>query len=164
VDQVEPTVEDAIALAARLHRGARYPSPEAEPYVFHALRVMLQFADPADQMAAVLHDVVEDTEFTLDNLRDAGYRPEVVDAIDALTHHSHDSYEQYIESVARNPVARRVKIIDLEENLANNRRSPLAQGNDDRIRRYEAALDRLRITQAEAVVDGRESESECGFH
>jgi (p)ppGpp synthase/HD superfamily hydrolase len=146
VDQVEPTIEDAIGMAARLHMGARYPSPEAEPYVFHALRVMLQFADPVDQMAAVLHDVVEDTEITLDDLRGAGYRPEVVDAIDALTHHSPDSYEQYIKNVARNPVARRVKIIDLEENLANNRRSPLSQGNDDRIRRYEAALDRLRIT------------------
>ena len=133
-------------MAARLHRGARYPSPEAEPYVFHALRIMLQFADPADQMAAVLHDVIEDTEFTLDNLRYAGYRPEVVDAIDALTHHSHDSYEQYIENVARNPVARRVKIIDLEENLANNRRSPVARGNDDRIRHYKTALDRLRST------------------
>ena len=143
VDQVEPTVEDAIALAARLHRGARYPSPEAEPYIFHALRVMLQFADPVDQMAAVLHDVVEDTEITLDNLREAGYRPEIVDAIEALTHHSRDSYEQYIEGVARNPVARRVKIVDLEENLANNRRSTLTRENVDRIRRYETALERL---------------------
>ena len=146
MDQVQPTVEDAIALAARLHRGAGYPSPEAEPYVFHALRVMLQFTDSVDQMAAVLHDVVEDTEITLDNLRDSGYPPEVVDAIDTLTHHSHDTYEQYIDNVARNPVACRVKIIDLEENLVNNRRSPLARGNADRIRRYEAALDRLRIT------------------
>jgi hypothetical protein len=145
VDQIEPTIEDAIALAARLHRGARYPSPEAEPYIFHALRVMLQFADPVDQMAAVLHDVVEDTEITLNILRDSGYRPEVVDAIDALTHHSRDSYEHYIEGVARNPVARRIKIIDLKENLANNRRSPLALRNVDRIRRYETALDRLRI-------------------
>ena len=144
MDQVEPTIEDAIALAARLHRGARYPSPEAEPYIFHALRVMLQFADPVDQMAAVLHDVVEDTEITLDSLREAGYRPEIVDAIDALTHHSCDSYDQYIEGVARNPVACRVKIVDLEENLANNRRSPLARENVDRICRYETALDRLR--------------------
>ena len=146
MDEDEPTVEDAIALAARLHRGARYPSPEAEPYVFHALRVMLQFADPVDQTVAVLHDAVEDTEVTLDNLRDAGYRPEIVDAIDALTHHFRDSYEQYIERVAWNPVARRVKIVDLEQNLANNRRSPLAPGNVDRVRRYEAALDRLRMT------------------
>ncbi len=146
VDEVEPTVEDAIGLAARLHRGVRYPSPGAEPYIFHPLRVMLRFADPVDQTTAVLHDVVEDTRITLDDLRDAGYRPEVIDAIGALTHHTHDSYEQYIESVARNPVARRVKIADLEENLANNRRSPLAPGNADRIRRYEAALDRLRVT------------------
>jgi (p)ppGpp synthase/HD superfamily hydrolase len=107
---------------------------------------MLQFADPVDQATAVLHDVVEDTEITLDNLRDAGYRPEIVDAIDALTHRSRDSYEKYIERVARNPVARRVKIVDLEENLANNRRSPHSRRNVDRIRRYEAALDRLRMT------------------
>jgi (p)ppGpp synthase/HD superfamily hydrolase len=146
VDQTEPTVEDAIALAARLHSGARYPSPEAEPFVFHALRVMLHFVDPVDQTAAVLHDVVEDTEITLDNLRDAGYRPEVVDAIGALTHHPQDSYEQYIEGVARNPVARRVKIVDLEQNLANNLRSPLTRGNADRVDRYKAALTRLRDT------------------
>ena len=107
---------------------------------------MLRFADPVDQTTAVLHDVVEDTEITMDDLRDAGYRPEIVDAIDALTHRTEDSYEQYIESVARNPVARRVKIADLEENLANNRRSALGPGNADRIRRYEAALDRLRVT------------------
>ena len=68
---VEPTVEDAIALAARLHRGARYPSPEGEPYVFHPLWVMLRLADPVDQTAAVLHDAVEDTEITLGDLRDA---------------------------------------------------------------------------------------------
>jgi (p)ppGpp synthase/HD superfamily hydrolase len=66
VHEVEPTVEDAIALAARLRSGARIPSPEAEPYLFHALRVVLHFADPVDQTAAVLHDVVEDTDITLD--------------------------------------------------------------------------------------------------
>jgi (p)ppGpp synthase/HD superfamily hydrolase len=146
MDEVEPTVEDAILLAARLHRGVRYPSPEAEPYVFHPLRVMLRFADPVDQTAAVLHDVVEDTVFTVDDLRHAGYRPEVIDAIDALTHRTHDSYERYIERVAQNPVARRVKIADIEDNLANNQRSPVTLENADRIRRYEAALDRLRVT------------------
>ena len=65
---------------------------------FTLCRVMLRFADPVDQTAAVLHDVVEDTEITLDDLRDAGYKPEVVDAIDALTHHTHESYEQYIDA------------------------------------------------------------------
>jgi (p)ppGpp synthase/HD superfamily hydrolase len=144
VGETEPTVEDAIALAAMLHRGARYPSPEAEPYVFHPLRVMLRFADPVEQTAAVLHDVVEDTELTLDDLRRAGYRSEVVAAIDALTQRPDESYEQYIGRAARNPVARRVKAADIEENLANNRRSPDEPGNADRIRQYEVAFDRLR--------------------
>lgn len=146
VDQMEPTVEDAIALAASLHRGGRYPSPEAEPYVFHPLRVMLQFADPVEQTAAVLHDVVEDTEVTLEDLRRYGYRPEIVTAIDALTHRARESYEQYIDRVAANPIARRVKAVDIEENLANNRRSPDAPGKAARILRYEAALNRLRAT------------------
>jgi (p)ppGpp synthase/HD superfamily hydrolase len=144
VDETEPPIEDAIALAARLHQGARYPSPEAEPYIFHPLRLMLRLSDPVEQTAAVLHDVVEDTEITLDDLRRAGYGSELVAAIDALTRRSHESYEEYIERVVRNPVARRVKTVDVEENLANNRRSPDAPGNADRIHRYEAALARLR--------------------
>jgi (p)ppGpp synthase/HD superfamily hydrolase len=142
--QREPTIEDAIALAARLHRGARYPSLESEPYIFHPLRLMLRFTDPVEQAAAVLHDAVEDTDLTLDELRDAGYPPQIVDAIDALTHREDESYEQYIERVALNPVARQVKTADIEENLANNRRSPDAPRNADRILRYEAALDVLR--------------------
>jgi GTP diphosphokinase / guanosine-3',5'-bis(diphosphate) 3'-diphosphatase len=96
-------------------------------------------------MAAVLHDVVEDSNFTLDDLRDAGYRRTVVDAIDALTRRSAESYERYIERVVGNSIAGRVKTADLEENLANDRRSPDALGNADRIRRYEAALQRLRV-------------------
>ncbi len=80
-----PRVEDAIALAARLHSGQRYPSPEAEPYIFHPLRVMLSFVEPAEQMAAVLHDAIEDTELELDDLVAAGYPAEVVGAIECLT-------------------------------------------------------------------------------
>lgn len=54
-------MEDAIALAARVHRGQRYSSPEGEPYIFHPLSVMLSLGDSADQIVAVLHDAVEDT-------------------------------------------------------------------------------------------------------
>jgi (p)ppGpp synthase/HD superfamily hydrolase len=143
VRRSEPTVEDAIALAARLHRGARYPSPESEPYIFHLVRVMLQLADPLDQIVAVLHDAVEDTDLRLDDLREAGYPVEVIAGLDAVTHRGDESYEDYIERLYRNPVARRVKVADLKDNLANNRRSPCAPGNSDRIRRYEAALTRL---------------------
>lgn len=76
-------MEDTIALAARAHRGQRYPSPERESYIFHPLRVMLSLGEPADQIVAVLHDVVEDTDVGLRHLVRAGYPPEIVAAVDA---------------------------------------------------------------------------------
>jgi hypothetical protein len=136
-------VEDAIALASRVHREQRYPSLEAEPYIFHPLRIMLSLADPADQIAAVLHDTIEDTDLELQDLEEAGYPPHIVTAVDTLTHRAEDSYEDYIDRVAANEIARRVKVADLRENLANNLRLPDAPGNSDRISRYRRALDRL---------------------
>lgn len=143
VTQASPSVEDAIGLATQAHRGQRYRSPEAEPYIFHPLRVMLGFLDPIEQMAAVLHDTIEDTSLEINDLVEAGYPVEVVTAIECLTHHDGETYGHYIERVAMNDVARRVKIADLKENLANNRRSPAAPGNAERIERYEQALARL---------------------
>src|SRR5207247_6216153 len=117
------SVEDAIALAAEAHRGQRCFTPEGKPFVFHPLRVLLAFLDdPVEQMAAVLHDVVEDTDVELQDLASAGYPPEVVAAVDALTHREGVSYEDYIERVAANEVAGRVKVQDVRPDLANNRR------------------------------------------
>jgi len=142
VNQV-PSVEDAIALAARAHRGQRYPSPEREPYIFHPLRVMLSLGDPADQIVAVLHDAVEDTDLELRHLVQAGYPTEIVGAVDALTRRADEAYDEYIERVAANEIARRVKVADLRENLANNLRFPTSPGNAERIARYERALTQL---------------------
>ncbi|MGH9230352.1 MAG: GTP pyrophosphokinase [Acidimicrobiales bacterium] len=137
------SVEDAIALAARAHRGQRYPSPVREPYIFHPLRLMLSLANPADQIVAVLHDVVEDTGIELRHLVDAGCPPEVVAAVDSITRRADESYGEYIERVAGNEIARRVKLADLRENLANNLRLPPSPENVERIARYERALARL---------------------
>ncbi|HVM15940.1 MAG TPA: hypothetical protein VM287_16645 [Egibacteraceae bacterium] len=136
-------MEDAIVLAARVHRGQRYSSPEAEPYIFHPLRIMLFLAEPADQIAAVLHDVIEDSDLELRDLVEAGYSPQIVAAIDSLTHRAEESYEDYIDRVAANEIARRVKFADLRDNLANNLRLPNSPGNAARIARYERALAQL---------------------
>jgi len=137
------SVEDAIVFAVQAHRGQHYPSPEAEPYIFHPLRVMIEFLDPVDQMAAVLHDVVEDTDREIRDLVDRGFPKEVVTAIDCLTHRSNELYDDYIERLSLNDVARRVKIIDLRHNLANNRRLSDSSQTTERIARYENALTRL---------------------
>jgi hypothetical protein len=140
VDRTPPSVEDAIALAALAHVGQRYPSPESEPYIFHPLRVMLTCRETVDQIAAVLHDAVEDTALEIRDLVEAGYQSDVVAAVDSLTRRISESYDDYIKRVGENEVARRVKIADLRENLANNRRLPDAPGKAERIHRYETAL------------------------
>jgi hypothetical protein len=109
---------------------------------------MLRFVDPDEQMASVLHDAIEDTELTIDDLVQAGYPTDVIAAIDCLTHREGESDEQYMERVAGNDVARRVKIEDINENLANNLRSPGSPGNVERIERYRSALKRLGAPEA----------------
>jgi (p)ppGpp synthase/HD superfamily hydrolase len=136
------SVEDAIALAVRAHRGQRYAATD-QPFILHPLRVMLRFEDPLLQTVAVLHDVVEDTDVSLGSLSGAGFRAEVITAVDSLTRREGEPYPLYIERVARDQIASRVKCADLVENLANNQRDPAAPGNADRIRRYQAALLRL---------------------
>jgi (p)ppGpp synthase/HD superfamily hydrolase len=78
-------LEVAIELAVRAHRGQRYPSPEPEPFINHPLRVMLAVGGFRAQAAAVLHDVLEDTTVTVEELRGAGFSSDVVDAVIALT-------------------------------------------------------------------------------
>jgi (p)ppGpp synthase/HD superfamily hydrolase len=138
------TLERAIALALAAHRGQRYPTPEPTPYAHHVLRVMLAVGGFRTQMAAVLHDVLEDTPVTVGELREAGMPDDVVDAVVALTHRPEHSYEQYIEQVARDGMAREVKLADLADNLANNHALPRTPQVAARIERYERAVTRLR--------------------
>ena len=96
------------------------------------------------QMAAVLHDVIEDTEVGPGQLREADLPDDVVAAVVALTHGPDESYEQYIEKVARDDLARGVKLADLADNLANNRRLASTPEVAARIDRYEQAVRRLQ--------------------
>ena len=117
-----PTLEDAIALAAHAHRGQ--VDKGGQPYILHVLRVMLRQEDETARLAAVLHDVLEDTQVTLADLRSAGYSEPVCAAVDCLTRRSGETYEEMIERVATNPLARQVKLADLADNLDPNRTVP----------------------------------------
>lgn len=136
-------LEHAIELACKAHRGQEYPVPEREPYVLHLFRVMLAVDGEAARTAAVLHDVLEDTTLTVEDLLSSGIPRMVVDAVVALTHRPEDSYEEYIERVADNELAIKVKLADLADNLANNQRLPRTPGVVARINRYERAMRRL---------------------
>jgi (p)ppGpp synthase/HD superfamily hydrolase len=137
---VSPTIEDALLVAIEAHRGQWYPAPLPEPFILHPVRVMLGVAPGLPQIVALLHDVVEDSPLTLDDLTDKGFDSAVVAAVDRLSHREGEAYEAYIERLAPDPLAREVKLADLADNLANNRALPATPDNLARIARYEDAL------------------------
>jgi (p)ppGpp synthase/HD superfamily hydrolase len=153
-DPTPPTLEDAIALAAHWHRGQRYPSLTGEPFILHPLRVLLQVDSEDARIVAVLHDVLEDTPCTVDDLRRAGYSERAIAALDRLTRRDGEAYEAYIERIAEDSLARQVKLADLTDNLANNRRLADVSARRDveeRITRYERARARLQAATTAAA-------------
>jgi (p)ppGpp synthase/HD superfamily hydrolase len=77
------TIEQALQIAAKAHEGQR--DKEGQPYVLHPLRVMMTVEGEGAQIVAVLHDVVEDTSVTLDDLRQAGFSEGVLAAVECVT-------------------------------------------------------------------------------
>jgi (p)ppGpp synthase/HD superfamily hydrolase len=128
------TLDDAILLAVQAHRGQldRYGAP----YILHPLRVLQRMESEHERMAAVLHDVVEDTPYTLDDLRQMGYPEDVLQAVDRLTRRDDETYEQYVERAAADPLARRVKLADLEDNMDLRRLDNVADKDRERLERY----------------------------
>lgn len=131
------TVEDAVSIAARAHRGQK--DKAGAPYLLHPLRMMMRMDTEAAMMAAVLHDVVEDTEWTLERLREAGFSEEVLEAVDCLTHREGESYQEFVERVRTNPIARRVKVADLEDNMNVRRINQLGPKDLERMEKYHRA-------------------------
>src|SRR5207244_4075102 len=85
------TLGKAIAIAAQAHQAQR--DKAGAPYILHPLRMMLRMRSEIEMMAAVLHDVVEDTAWTLDKLRQAGFSEEVMQAVACLMHRVHETYD-----------------------------------------------------------------------
>jgi (p)ppGpp synthase/HD superfamily hydrolase len=134
-------LEEAIRIAVEAHRGQK--DRAGAPYILHPLRVMLRVHTDAERMAAVLHDVVEDTPWTLDDLRARGFPDEVLDAVDGLTRRPGEEYDAFVERAAAHPVARRVKLADIEDNLDVRRLDAVAARDLDRLDRYLRAFRRL---------------------
>ena len=137
--QSQRTLEDALLVAVEAHRGQLYPAPEPEPFILHPLRVMLRVSSKPARIVALLHDVVEDSEFTLDALANRGYDSLVLDAVDCLSRRPGEEYEAYISRVASNAVACEIKLADLADNLDNNRALPATPETLARVARYECA-------------------------
>jgi (p)ppGpp synthase/HD superfamily hydrolase len=135
------TLERAIAIAAMAHQGQ--VDKAGMPYVLHPLRMMLSVDTPEARMAAVLHDVVEDTAVTLEQLRDEGFPDSVLAAVEALTKRDGEDYEAFIRRVAPNPIARKVKLADLRDNSDLSRIADPTERDLERIEKYQRAAQYL---------------------
>jgi len=134
-------MEQAILMAIGAHQGQQ--DKAGQPYILHPLRVMFRQVEPEAMIAAVLHDVVEDSDITLDQIAEAGFSKAVIDAIRLLTHDQGTPYMDYIKRVATNPIARQVKIADLIDNMDLDR-IPNPQEKDHlRLAKYQLAFNYL---------------------
>lgn len=122
-------LERAIKMAVELHAGQ--VDKAGQPYILHPIRVMLALDDDTDRIVGVLHDVVEDCGVGCANIFEL-FGDEVWAALMAVSRDDGESYENFIKRAKENPIARRVKIADIKDNLR--------PGAEHLKSRYERAL------------------------
>lgn len=114
------------------------------PYVFHPIHLAEQMTDAATTLVALLHDVVEDSGMTLDQLEAEGFPPEVIRAVEKMTHDPQVPYMDYVAAIAEDPIAKAVKLADLRHNSDLTRlSSPTRQD----LRRREKYLHAIELLQ-----------------
>jgi (p)ppGpp synthase/HD superfamily hydrolase len=130
----------AIALAAELFEDKK--DKGGKPYILHCIRVMNSVDQyNEDQMIiAILHDVLEDTEITEEDLCKMGFSLKVRAALMLLTHEKGESYDQYIKRIYHNEDARAVKLADLKDNMDPTRLKGLRQKDFERMEKYQRAF------------------------
>lgn len=129
------TLERAIEIAIAAHAGQL--DKAGQPYIFHAVRVMNRVSGDYEKMTAVLHDVVEDTAITLENLEREGFPDEVLRAIDALTKRPGETRLEAAMRAVVDPIGRAVKLADNAENMDLSRISNPTEKDYARCREYE---------------------------
>jgi (p)ppGpp synthase/HD superfamily hydrolase len=136
------TLERAIQIAAEAHAGQ--VDKGGAPYVLHPLRVMMAMETDEERIVAVLHDVIEDCpRWPEARLYVEGFSADVLEALDALTRHQGETYDQFVARVKLNPLAARVKLSDLRDNMLITRIPKPNDGDRRRAMKYARAYEFL---------------------
>lgn len=144
-------LERAISLATEVHAGQT--DKARTTYIRHPLRVMAQMETEIERIVAVLHDVVEDSEYTLNDIQ-AEFDTDIRNAVEALTKREdeQDDYMAFIERAAANPIATQVKLADLEDNMDLTRLDDVDDDVIEKQRQYHEAWKRLQRVAAQREV------------
>ena len=130
------SLKRAVEIATEAHRGQ--VDKANEPYILHSMRVMNQVDSPDEKIVGILHDVVEkNSQWSLNRLAREGFKPTIIQGVDAMTRRAGESYKDFVLRAAANPTSRAVKIADLNDNI----RMARLHGLDDS--KYRKALERI---------------------
>lgn len=140
--QYAQQLETAIGIALKAHAGQR--DKAGEPYITHPLRLMMQANGYEEQIVAVLHDVLEESDITANFLHEQGIEKHLIEAIELLTHsNTTEDYLDYVRRIAGNTLARRVKLLDLRDNMNILRLTELKPKDWERLQKYHIAYNLL---------------------
>lgn len=134
----------ALKLAFECHKNQIDKS--GMPYIFHPFHLAEQMNDEKSTVAALLHDVAEDTEITFDDLEAMGFDQEIIQALKLLTHDSNVEYMDYVNQIKTNNIAKKVKLADLKHNSDLTRFSP-EEINEKALKRQEKYLKAIKLLE-----------------
>lgn len=135
-------IEKSLTIALKAHAGQQ--DKAGKSYVLHPLRIMAQMETEYEMAVALLHDVIEDSAYTSDDLLQAGIPAEVVEAVQILSKVDGEDYDQFVIRVMRNPLATKVKIADIEDNINLLRLERVGEKDLERVAKYHSAWKTLQ--------------------
>ena len=113
------------------------------PYIYHPVHLAEQMTDESTICVALLHDVVEDTDMTFEQLADEGFTDEIIDALRLMTHDEAVPYMEYVKIIKTNPIATAVKLADLRHNSDLTRLDTVNEKALERAAKYKKAIELL---------------------
>ena len=140
-----PQSKEALKLCFLAHRDKTDKS--GLPYVFHPFHLAEQMETEDEVCVALLHDVMEDTDYTVDDMRAIGMPEQVIEALLLMTHNPSVQYMDYVANLANNPLARTVKIADLRHNSDLTRLDVVTEEDCERVEKYSRALALLQADE-----------------
>ena len=139
----------ALRLCFDAHRDQMDKS--GSPYVFHPFHLAEQMDTEETTVVALLHDVVEDSDYTLEDLKEMGHPASIIDALTLMTHDPSVPYMEYVKAISTNPIASKVKMADLQHNSDLTRLDKIDAKALARVEKYAAAIKLLESVACEAT-------------
>lgn len=135
-------IEKSLEIALKAYAGQTDKAGKA--YILHPLRIMAKMETDEEMCVALLHDVIEDSDFTAEDLIDNGIPANVVNTVQYLTKNTGENYEAFIDRVLENKLAAKIKLADIEDNINVLRLNTVTDKDLERIAKYHKAWHKIK--------------------